>query len=226
MSSSQLDSWRIREWFPSLDERAHERLRIFHIELLRWTKKINLISPASVREADLTHFADSILGAQIIFADLSLRPFPKELWDIGSGNGFPGVIAGILRPDLGIVCVESDERKAAFLKQLGMRLELDTLGVRQERAEKLPVNSIGVAICRGFAPLDRALGTTTKQFEDGGVFYSFKGAEWFQEVKDITGRVSALWENNLLRQYKLTFSNKTEGPERAIFKSIKKPAAP
>ena len=125
--------WRIRSWFPELDERAHERFRIYHLELLRWTKAINLISPSSAPTADLVHFADSILGAKFVLSDLGEEAASAEIWDIGSGNGFPGVVFAILRPSAGVICVESDERKASFLKQLGLRLELDIIGVRRER---------------------------------------------------------------------------------------------
>jgi 16S rRNA (guanine527-N7)-methyltransferase len=229
MSSLEENHWRIREWFPTFDERIYERLRIYHLELLRWTKKINLISPSSAKDADLVHFADAILAVQFIFSEFTLNEFPKEIWDLGSGNGFPGVVACILRPALGVVCVESDERKAAFLRQLGMRLELDSLGVRQERVEKLPGEAINIALCRGFAPLDRALGAHNKQFQGGGVLYSLKGPEWVQEAKGITGKVAAVWESSLLKEYKLSFGPEKLGEkvrERAIFKSVKKMELP
>ena len=101
MTLSGKEMWRVRQWFPSLDERAQERLRIFHIELIRWTKKINLISAASIIEADFIHFADSIMGAQFVLEDIKASGDISEIWDFGSGNGFPGAIFSILETGAG-----------------------------------------------------------------------------------------------------------------------------
>jgi hypothetical protein len=106
---SQGAQWRIREWFPNLDERIHERLRIYQVELLRWTAKINLISHATTATADRVHFADSILGVQL--CQQRMGKTSETIWDLGSGNGFPGLIWAILHPEQNYMMIDSDERK-------------------------------------------------------------------------------------------------------------------
>src|SRR5215467_245321 len=49
----------------------------------------------------------------------------RSLVDVGSGGGMPGIPLKIARPDLRVVLVEADRRKAAFLVHAAARLELD-----------------------------------------------------------------------------------------------------
>ncbi|MBV1706804.1 MAG: class I SAM-dependent methyltransferase [Hyphomicrobiales bacterium] len=84
-------------------------------DLLRhWQKTINLVSPPSLQHLWLRHIADS---AQVI----RLAPDARCWLDFGSGAGFPGLVAAILRRNVtGSVThlVESDQRKCAFLREV------------------------------------------------------------------------------------------------------------
>jgi 16S rRNA (guanine527-N7)-methyltransferase len=165
------------------------------------------------------------MGAQFVLEDIKASGDISEIWDFGSGNGFPGAIFSILEPKLGVICVESDERKASFLRQLAMRLELDTLGVRHQRVENLPAASIEVASSRGFASLGHSLVLTAKQFPEGGVFYNLKGSEWDSEIKALPGKTSAIWKTGLLKEYRLNPGKKGDEksfPLRAVIKSVRK----
>ena len=80
----------------------------------KWNPRINLVVEASLADAWHRHFADS---AQL----WALRPPAARHWlDLGSGAGFPGlVIAALARragAELRVTLVESDRRKAAFLR--------------------------------------------------------------------------------------------------------------
>ena len=76
--------------------------------------------------------------------------------DVGSGGGMPGLPLKIARPELRIVLVESDRRKAAFLVHAAARLALDVEVVadRAEAAGRGPLReSFDVAACRALAPM-------------------------------------------------------------------------
>ncbi|MFC6758343.1 16S rRNA (guanine(527)-N(7))-methyltransferase RsmG [Sulfitobacter porphyrae] len=79
----------------------------------RWTVRINLISKASVDGIWERHVADS---AQLF----ELAPEFEHWVDLGSGGGFPGIVIAIIakeaRPEARITLVESDLRKATFLR--------------------------------------------------------------------------------------------------------------
>lgn len=85
--------------------------------LEKWNNKINLIGKSEWARIWRRHVLDS---AQLL-------PFlagSSEVIDLGSGSGFPGIVlsvCGVPRTTL----VESDQRKAAFLKQAAINLDLD-----------------------------------------------------------------------------------------------------
>ena len=84
---------------------AHARL------LLEWNLRTNLTRVADVRELARRHFVESLLAASLI----PQHPTGPSLLDIGSGAGFPGLAARVVRPDLRATLLEPRGPKAAFL---------------------------------------------------------------------------------------------------------------
>lgn len=101
-------------WPDSLDIpvscETSEKLEVYHALLLKWQPAVNLVSPSTVPEAWVRHFADS---AQIV---RYIPEGPLQIADLGSGAGFPGLVLAMMRPDLDVHLIESDERKAEFLR--------------------------------------------------------------------------------------------------------------
>jgi len=87
-----------------------EKLEIYHALLLKWQRAINLVSGKTLNEAWLRHFADS---AQMV---PYIPEHVKSIVDFGSGAGFPALVIAILRPDLEVAVVESDDRKCQFMR--------------------------------------------------------------------------------------------------------------
>lgn len=98
------------EYFQGQPADIQNRLGVYHAHLLKWQKAINLVSPKTIEGAWHRHFVDS---AQI--NDL-LPENCRTLFDFGSGAGFPALVLAILRPDIDVHMVESDERKGQFLR--------------------------------------------------------------------------------------------------------------
>ena len=83
-----------------------------HYELLlRWNEKINLTRITAVRDAVKFHYCESL------FLALRLPSDRLTIADVGSGPGFPGIPIAIARPDCSVTLIESDQRKAIFLKE-------------------------------------------------------------------------------------------------------------
>ena len=88
------------------------RLRIYADLLVRWQATINLVSPSTLPDLWSRHIVD---GLQVQAA----VPAARRWVDFGSGGGFPGLVTAILlaeAPDASVQLVESDKRKAAFLR--------------------------------------------------------------------------------------------------------------
>lgn len=97
----------------NVSRETSERLDRFVALFLRWQNAINLIAPSTIPEIWTRHIADSL---QL----LSVAPDAKLWVDLGSGGGFPGlVIACALaeRPGAAVHLVESNQKKAAFLRE-------------------------------------------------------------------------------------------------------------
>lgn len=99
--------------------------------LLLWNQKINLTSLGDRREIIERHFGESFMAAR--FVDLE----NGRLADVGSGAGFPGLALKILCPVLQVLLIESNAKKAAFLAEIGRRLQLDGLDIYRDRFEHI-----------------------------------------------------------------------------------------
>jgi 16S rRNA (guanine527-N7)-methyltransferase len=153
-----------------------------HLALLeRWNPRINLVAKSTLPDAWCRHFADS---AQL----WALRPPGARHWlDLGSGAGFPGLVIAALAaeaaPDLAVDLVESDQRKAAFLRAVvqagGLRAT-----VHDCRIEQLPAQGADVVSARALAPLTELLAMLEKHRRPGGTGLFSKGGTVHKEIKD------------------------------------------
>ena len=199
-NSDQAANWRIKTWFPDLDDKTLDQLFKFFNEMQKFNKVVNLISAKTVAHADAVHFADSILASRIVSKKISKSIY---LYDLGSGNGFPGIVYSILNPDQKIILMDSDERKCEFLKHVSDSLGLVNVLVQNKKIDMLPANTIEQAICRGFAPLPKALLVLRKAVKKGSAVYHMKSEEWALEVSQIPTQLCSIWQPTLESEYKL-----------------------
>jgi len=191
--------WRIDQWFPDLDVGVRDQLKKFHDELMRFNKTVNLIGVKTIPVADAIHFADSILASRLISQSGAI----PEIYDFGSGNGFPGIVYAVLHPKTKVHMVEIDGRKAEFLKHSAAHLGLKNVTVHIRAVESLPEKSVKVAMSRGFAPIAKAILLSRKIFQQGGVYYHLKSEEWATEVGQIPTQLCSFWTPGLVGEYKL-----------------------
>ena len=192
--------WRVDEWFPDLSPEVKTRLKTYHDELIKFNRTVNLISAKTLFVADALHFADSILASKIIHG---ADPQMDQIYDFGSGNGFPGIVFAILYPSVKVVLVDTDQRKCEFLKHIAATLNLKNVTVENKNVESLPENSVKFAMCRGFASISKSILVTRKCMVKGGHFYHLKSEEWGIEVGEITSQLCSIWTPALMGEYRL-----------------------
>ena len=98
--------------------------------------------------------------------------------DIGSGGGFPGVVIAISNPKTQTHLVESNQKKAYFLKQIKHDLLLDNLTVHNQRIETH--NNLGefnLITARAFATIEKILTLSENNLYQGGKYVLFKGTK-------------------------------------------------
>lgn len=104
----------------AIEQNIQDKLQAYHALLQKWQPKINLISNNSLDTAWERHFVDSMQISDLI--PVSARA-PKILFDLGCGAGFPGLVLAMMRDDLDVHLVESDQKKCAFLKTVSRETE-------------------------------------------------------------------------------------------------------
>jgi len=192
--------WRIKEWFPDLSEKTITALQSYFALVVKHNKTLSLVSPKTVPVADALHFADCILGSQIVLDD---SPDLKKIYDFGSGNGFPGIVFGILNPEIEVVLIESDLRKVEFLKHVATTLSITNVKVQHATIESLPVDSVKFAIVRGFGNISKTILLARKIMPKGGVLYHMKGEQWGLEITEIPTQLCSIFYPALVREYVL-----------------------
>jgi 16S rRNA (guanine527-N7)-methyltransferase len=136
---------------------SHEtesRLDLFVNLFLRWQKAVQLVAPSTLPQLWTRHIADSL---QL----LPLAPTAKTWADLGSGGGFPGLMIAIAiadQPGALVHLVESDTRKAAFLRE-AVRLTGAQVTVYNERIESATerIGVVDVVTARALAPMTKLL---------------------------------------------------------------------
>lgn len=158
-----------------------DKLHVFAALVEKWTARINLVAKSTLPDLWARHIEDS--------ARLCLcAPQSPALWaDFGSGAGFPGiVVAAVLHqrsPESRVILVESDLRKATFLREAARTLALP-VEVRTERAESLPPLGANVVSARALAALDVLCGLAARHLAPDGRAIFPKGETFVEEIAD------------------------------------------
>lgn len=199
-SSEIKSNFRLKEWFPELDEKSLSQLKLFFDYITKTNKTLNLISVKTFPLLDLIHFSDSIIASNIISSNLT-NNFP--LYDIGSGNGFPGIVFAILNPSKSVIFVENDKAKQDFLRSSIQLLQLKNASVLNDSIESIKDSQIYNAVSRGFLNIPKCILLLRKQFVKGGVYFHLKTDEWGMEVTQIPPQLCSIWNTSLVSSYKL-----------------------
>lgn len=163
----------------SVSRETEERLRLLESLLRKWNPAINLVARSTLDTAWDRHILDS--------AQLYALGHPKGHWvDLGSGGGFPGLVIACLAAGAGdplnVTLIESDQRKATFLRQAARELSL-LATVLSQRIETSEPQGADTLSARALAPLPQLLAYTARHMAPTGTALFPKGATWQQEVE-------------------------------------------
>lgn len=155
----------IPHWL-NVSRETEQKLQDFTALVLRWNDTINLISKQSMPNVWHRHILDS---AQIFPHAIQNGPW----LDLGSGAGFPGIVMAIMGARQ-MTLVESDQRKAAFLREAGRVLDLD-ITVVSKRIEALAPQHAGIITARALASLTQLLSHANTHLCHNGCAFFPKG---------------------------------------------------
>lgn len=138
-----------------------------YLELLqRWNSAYNLTAVRDPVEMVTRHLLDS----------LAVMPYVagKTLADLGSGAGLPGIPLAIALPHMQVTLVDSNGKKARFLREAARVLPLPNVHIEQVRVQDLR-DAFDCITARAFATLAEMLAWGGQALTSDGVWLALKG---------------------------------------------------
>jgi 16S rRNA (guanine527-N7)-methyltransferase len=111
-----------------------EKLQDYVALLMRWNARTNLTAIRDEESIVTRHIAESLFAARQLVPDPATA---ISVIDLGSGAGFPGLPLKIHAPAIDLILVESQNKKATFLKEAIRTMHLEGARVFADRGEKL-----------------------------------------------------------------------------------------
>ena len=157
--------------------------------LVEYNQKVNLTAITDPEGIEDKHFADSLLLA-------NLPETQGKLVDVGTGAGFPGVVAKIYKPELELTLMEPTGKRVDFLKYLCSELGLTGVEFAKERAEeaarKVWREQFDLVSARAVAALPMLAEYCLPLVKVGGNFLAMKGASGEEELAVARGAIKKL----------------------------------
>jgi 16S rRNA (guanine527-N7)-methyltransferase len=150
----------------SIDASNLLKLERFRDLFLQWNRRINLSSARSAEEVE-AHIRDSLHALP------HLRSSPRVI-DVGSGGGFPVVVAAICLPASSFTALEPIHKKHAFLRTAARDLELANLDPLSMRVEDHAIHDYDAATSRATFDLREWLLLGAQLVHPGGIVLGFE----------------------------------------------------
>ena len=170
--------------------------------LQKWNKVYNLTAVRNPEEMLTHHLLDSLaavgpLRRQVEALGQGGRA-PVKLLDVGSGGGLPGVVFAICCPEVDVSCVDTVGKKAAFIQQAAVALQLRNLHGVHARVETLTM-PFDLISCRAFASLpDFVTWSRSALAAPHGVWRAMKGKRPEDEIAALPADVGVFHVEQLV----------------------------
>jgi 16S rRNA (guanine527-N7)-methyltransferase len=156
-----------------------------YIDILqRWNARLNLTAIRDEEEIVTRHFGESLFAATHLFPKVyPVYPVPPvvedfdfdfdvdsandqrsttndradRVADLGSGAGFPGIPIKLWAPHISLTLIESNQKKATFLREVARALTLMDINIQNVRAQSLPPSTFDVVTLRAVERLTEVL---------------------------------------------------------------------
>ena len=155
--------------------------------LEKWNNAYNLTAVRSRSEMLSRHLVES----------LAISPFisGKQVVDVGTGAGLPGIPLAIANPAVHYTLIDSNGKKSRFLLEVKRALMLANVEIETVRVESwLPTKRFDSVVTRAFADLATTLVRVDHVLTDQGMVYAMKTQQAQHEIEslaDATRQVTA-----------------------------------
>jgi 16S rRNA (guanine527-N7)-methyltransferase len=160
-------------------DKGTEAQLIRYIELIaQWNRVFNLTAIRDLDAMVTRHLLDS----------LTIKPFikGKNVLDVGTGAGLPGIPLAIVMPERQFVLLDSNQKKTRFLQQTVYQLRLKNVRVVHQRVEEYKTEQLfDTVVSRAFSTLREYLQFSKHLVKAGGQILAMKGVYPLTELQEI-----------------------------------------
>ena len=154
------------------------RLLDYLVLLQKWNKVYNLTAVRELPKMVSHHLLDCLAVLPHIAA--------RTILDVGSGAGLPGIPLALALPQTQITLLDSSHKKAAFLNQAVIELQLHNATVTCQRVEAWrPQQQFELVISRAFSNLAEYLAAAGQLCTKNGVIAAMKGVYPYEELEQL-----------------------------------------
>ena len=189
--------------FIKIDENQKNQL-VSYMELtLKANESFNLTANDTKESFMIKNIIDSLL----IVKNLNLDE--KNILDLGSGAGLPGIPLAIYYKNTNFTLLEPLTKRANFLKEIAQKLGLKNVKVVNERAEIFIKNareSFDFVTSRAVSRLNILLELSIPFLKVGGKLIAYKGINYQEEINEsknaldlLSSKIIAIEEENLVQ---------------------------
>lgn len=157
-------------------------LERFAAKLVSEVSTQNLISSSTITSLWRRHIADS---AQLL---LHVPRETSQWLDLGTGAGFPGIVAAILHPDISITLIENRRLRITWLERVIAELRLSNCRIVGMGVERIPPQTADVISARAFARLYKTLALASRFSTEQTLWLLPKGRNAGQELQSLPAR--------------------------------------
>ena len=172
-----------------LPDGAAERFQAYYELLNERNKVMNLTAITGEAETARLHFLDC--AALLKAADFA----GKQVIDVGTGAGFPGVPLKIAEPSIRLTLLDSQAKRIRFLDEVIAVLGLTDTETVLSRAEEAPARfreHFDIACARAVTRLDALAELCLPLVRVGGVFVAMKGPAAEEELREAETAIRVL----------------------------------
>jgi 16S rRNA (guanine527-N7)-methyltransferase len=163
----------------SLSGAERTRLLRYIALMAKWNAVYNLTAIREESRMLTHHLLDALSIGRFI-------PEGSTLVDIGSGGGVPGIPLAIARPDLDVLSIEPNSKKASFQQQVRIDLGLENFDVQTARAESVQLDpGRDFIVSRAFGDLADFIKVAGHLLKPNGRMLAMKGVYPDEEVRAI-----------------------------------------
>jgi 16S rRNA (guanine527-N7)-methyltransferase len=155
-------------------------------------KLINLTKINNREEFLIKHIIDSMILDKYV----EMKP-NKQVADLGTGGGLPGLLLAIMHPENRFTLIDSVQKKIRCIEEFASQLKLNNVSGLSDRLEELGQNkkyreSFDIVIARALAPLPVLLELAIPLVKTSGIFVAMKGPGYLEELSNAANAMKEL----------------------------------